>query len=35
VVASEPTVIPSSRDLEAEVLVGSDTMKEAIREAAA
>jgi acetoin:2,6-dichlorophenolindophenol oxidoreductase subunit beta len=35
VVASEPTVIPSSRDLEREVLVGSDTMKEAIREAAA
>ena len=35
VVASKPTVIPSSRDLERSVLVGSDTMKEAIREAAA
>jgi pyruvate/2-oxoglutarate/acetoin dehydrogenase E1 component len=35
VVASGPTVIPSSRDLESKVLVGSETMKEAIREAAA
>ena len=35
VVASGPTVIPSSRRLEQQVLVGSDTMKEAIREAAA
>jgi acetoin:2,6-dichlorophenolindophenol oxidoreductase subunit beta len=35
VVASEPTVIPSSRDKEQQVLVGADTMKEAIREAAA
>jgi pyruvate/2-oxoglutarate/acetoin dehydrogenase E1 component len=35
VVASGPDVIPSSRQLEQQVLVGSDTMKEAIREAAA
>ncbi len=35
VVASEPTVIPSSRTLERKILVGADTTKEAIREAAA
>jgi pyruvate/2-oxoglutarate/acetoin dehydrogenase E1 component len=35
VVASGPDVIPSSRRLEQQVLVGSDTMKEAMREAAA
>jgi pyruvate/2-oxoglutarate/acetoin dehydrogenase E1 component len=35
VVASGPGVIPSSRRLEQQVLVGSERMKEAIREAAA
>jgi pyruvate/2-oxoglutarate/acetoin dehydrogenase E1 component len=35
VVASRPTVIPGSRELEQQVLVGTDTMKAAIRQAAA
>lgn len=34
VVASEQTIIPSSRHLEQEVLVGADAVKQAIREAA-